>query len=131
MDTCRLVLPPAESDFVEMANAPDPKLAPVPLPIDRTTVFVPVVVVLTPVAVSPVMELESPPQPVSNAAPSHTMIDNLRMLFNPSFADSRPWQSVQIGSLTQNLRRDENQKFCLVVDVDGALEQVDQPRDVR
>jgi hypothetical protein len=91
MDTCRLVLPPAESDFVEMASTPPWKLDPVPLPIDRVVV-VPVVPVVPVVLVpdSPVMELASPPQPASNTAPRHATIDNLRIRFLIPLADERP-----------------------------------------
>jgi hypothetical protein len=90
MDTCRLVLPPAESDFVEMASTPPWKLDPVPLPIVRVVVPVVPVVPVVLVPDSPVMELASPPQPVSSTTPRHATIDNLRIRLLIPLADDRP-----------------------------------------
>jgi hypothetical protein len=48
-----------------------------------------------------------------------------------SFILARRWSaSVEIGSFPQNLWRDEDQEFGLVVDVRGALEEVAEYRDV-
>jgi hypothetical protein len=77
------VLPPADSDAVEMAMTPDWKLAPEPLPSDTTVVVVPVPVPVpvVPVLPAPVIVWEPLPQPVDSAAATQAMIHNLRMYF--------------------------------------------------
>jgi hypothetical protein len=99
METCKLVLPPADRDAEETASTPDWKLVPVPLPIASVSVG-PVPPPLLPPLDEPDssrIELEVPPQAASSTVMViPAMIDNLRMSQHPSRGE-RPALTINDG----------------------------------
>ncbi len=77
------MLPPAESEVVEIAILPAAKLVPVPLPSDSVVVPVPVVpvpVLPVPVVLAVVLpKFPVPLQAASSDRPAHAKIDVLRI----------------------------------------------------